>query len=248
MFVDGEFVGTREAGTYFPLTIESLTVGQDFDGSNKVVGSLDELRIWNSIRTPEQIRLHANGQLGGNERGLVGYWPFNELPGSTTMTDRTANGYDGTLGAGDEHPRLTRAGEPITEGRLIALDALRSSRLGNVRGTSDTVNRSYLWTVVASNGQIVAAGSEATYSFTPNDDGDYTVNLKVTDTFVPSGRVLDDVIETTIHVENFVPEITLSGNGPVSEGAYFPLESECGHRHGGGYDHGVSRPLGRWFQ
>ncbi len=46
-------------------------------------------------------------------------------------------------------------------------------------GTADTHTQA--WSVSASNGQVIADGSGATFSFTPNDNGTYTVTYTVTD-------------------------------------------------------------------
>ncbi|MFA6470216.1 MAG: LamG-like jellyroll fold domain-containing protein [Bacteroidota bacterium] len=46
-------------------------------------GDLDELRIWNSVRTVEQIRENMHKTLSGTPSQLVGYWQFNEGTGSS---------------------------------------------------------------------------------------------------------------------------------------------------------------------
>jgi hypothetical protein len=50
-------------------------------------GLVDELRIWNVLRTDAQVMGAYNKSLVGNEPGLVGYWRFNDEPGSLTATD-----------------------------------------------------------------------------------------------------------------------------------------------------------------
>ena len=57
---------------------------------------LDEVRVWNVARTPEEIFINMTRELTGSELGLVGYWNFNEGV-STTTTDLTGNGNDGIL-------------------------------------------------------------------------------------------------------------------------------------------------------
>ncbi|MFT5526780.1 MAG: hypothetical protein ACI9HK_004760, partial [Pirellulaceae bacterium] len=52
--------------------------------------------------------------------------------------------------------------------------------LGATVNLLDT-SRSYLWQVTAANGQIIAPGTDAEFSFTPIDEGDYTLSLTVTD-------------------------------------------------------------------
>ncbi len=61
-------------------------------------GGLDEVRIWNVVRTQSQIALNMNKELTGNESGLVAYWKFNETPGSGTIIhDSTPNHNDGLI-------------------------------------------------------------------------------------------------------------------------------------------------------
>jgi Concanavalin A-like lectin/glucanases superfamily len=50
-------------------------------------GLFDELRIWNVRRSDAEIMAAYNKALVGNEPGLVGYYKFNEAPGSLTAAD-----------------------------------------------------------------------------------------------------------------------------------------------------------------
>jgi len=59
-------------------------------------GSVDELRIWNVVRTPAEIQANMNFILSGLEAGLVAYYDMEEGTG-TTLSDRTGNGNNGTL-------------------------------------------------------------------------------------------------------------------------------------------------------
>lgn len=43
---------------------------------NYFQGMIDDIRIWNDIRTKEEIFANFSKELGGNEQGLVAYWPF----------------------------------------------------------------------------------------------------------------------------------------------------------------------------
>ena len=223
LFVDGQRVGTLTSTRHFPLTIQTVKVGGNVSSAVGFNGTLDEFRVWTIVRTQEQIKLDMNGQLRGNEGGLFGYWSFNELPGSTTMIDRTVFGHDGTLGTSDSAPTLTRDGGPILEGQTLTFDALHSSRLGVLRGTTNSVQRTYHWKVENGAGQVVASGSDATFNFTPADDGDYKVSLLLTDTFKPSNASLTDSREVVIRVGNATPTIFLSGKDYTSEGTIYEL-------------------------
>jgi hypothetical protein len=65
---------------------------------NMFAGVIDEVRIWNTALTQEQIRQNMRIKLTGKEPGLVAYWDFEEGEGQVAH-DRTGGGHDGCLGA-----------------------------------------------------------------------------------------------------------------------------------------------------
>lgn len=60
---------------------------------------VDEIRIWDDIRTQAEIRANKNRILRGDETNLVAYYRFDQQAdaGNTTLYDITSNGNDGTL-------------------------------------------------------------------------------------------------------------------------------------------------------
>jgi hypothetical protein len=58
-------------------------------------GDLDEIRIWNVARSPEDIQAARNKRLTGKEPGLVAYWTFDD----GTAKDFSTNGNNGVLDA-----------------------------------------------------------------------------------------------------------------------------------------------------
>jgi len=60
-------------------------------------GLIDEVRVWNDIRTPTEIADNKDKELIGTEANLQGYWKFNN-----DYTDETSNGND-----------LTASGSPV---------------------------------------------------------------------------------------------------------------------------------------
>jgi len=84
------------SGTPFTLMAENT-------GGRPIDGSVDELRIWNTARTCDQITQLRNCELTGSESGLVAYYKFNQGFADennstvTTLDDATTNNNDGTL-------------------------------------------------------------------------------------------------------------------------------------------------------
>ncbi len=52
---------------------------------NRFTGSMDEIRIWNSALTGENVRLDMRSKLAGNETGLVAYYPFEQVNSSNDI-------------------------------------------------------------------------------------------------------------------------------------------------------------------
>jgi uncharacterized protein (TIGR02145 family) len=59
-------------------------------------GWIDDVMIWSSALTQQEIQQYMNCPPSGDEEGLVGYWNFDEGSG-TTAFDQTPNGNDGTI-------------------------------------------------------------------------------------------------------------------------------------------------------
>ena len=52
------------------------------DGMTKYFnGHIDDVRFWNIVRTPQEIKLYRKVELEGNETGLIGYWRVDESEG-----------------------------------------------------------------------------------------------------------------------------------------------------------------------
>ena len=63
---------------------------------NILDGNLDEVRIWNTVRTQAEIQANMNTELTGSEINLVAYYNFNAGQG-TSLPDLTTNNNSGTL-------------------------------------------------------------------------------------------------------------------------------------------------------
>lgn len=100
LYINGDlYSSTSIVGDMSNLSnIATLGISQT-DGDrfgNQLNGVIDEVRIWNTARTQQQIQENMNKELTGNEPGLVGYWKLNEGTG-TIAHDSTANANHGTI-------------------------------------------------------------------------------------------------------------------------------------------------------
>lgn len=78
-----------------------MRLGQDGTGTYgyKFKGSMDEFRVWNTVRSAQDIRNNMCHKLTGNEAGLMAYYRMDEASG-TVLTNNavaTAAAYPGTL-------------------------------------------------------------------------------------------------------------------------------------------------------
>lgn len=88
--------GTIGAPIYQSVT--SLKLGRRTDESYPYFykGNIDEVRIWNDVRTIEEINTYRNSELEGTEEGLVAYYKMSDGSGSV-LTDNSGRGNNGTL-------------------------------------------------------------------------------------------------------------------------------------------------------
>lgn len=59
-------------------------------------GTIDEVRIWNIVRSASDIQENMNHYLKGNDPGLVGYWQMNEGSGAI-IEDKSDNNNSGAV-------------------------------------------------------------------------------------------------------------------------------------------------------
>jgi hypothetical protein len=87
--------------------IGNLDTPYDFHPFN---GQIDEIRLWDSERTVTEIRENMCKKLTGTESNLIGYWITDESYTTTTLTDYSTSGADGSIVGSIE--RIT-SGAPI---------------------------------------------------------------------------------------------------------------------------------------
>ncbi len=157
-YVNGALVDTYSGSGVIAdahATLDELRIGgrsNDPDGKY-FDGRIDEVRIWNTVRSQAEIQASMDQNLLGNETGLAGYWSFSEGSG-TSVADLTGNGNTGTLidgGAGTAGPQWT--GYSTDQDTQLSISAVN----GVVSNDSDADGDAL--TVTQVNGNVANVGS-----------------------------------------------------------------------------------------
>ena len=95
------YVNGTEQNTNTSVNVPSNTgtfyLGTNSDADDKFFnGQIDEIRIWNDVRTAAEIADNKDDELVGNESGLAAYYKMSDGTG-TTLTDNSSNSNNGTL-------------------------------------------------------------------------------------------------------------------------------------------------------
>ena len=102
IYLDGFFVDSIIASCNNPGSSSNMILGNHQAWSNGsgvsswFEGLIDDVQIWNTALTQQEIQSYMSTPPTGSESDLVGYWNFNEGSG-TTASDATSNSNDGTI-------------------------------------------------------------------------------------------------------------------------------------------------------
>jgi signal transduction histidine kinase/DNA-binding response OmpR family regulator/streptogramin lyase len=114
---DRNYLGRNNWKESFPTAIKDLA------------GQMDEVRVWNTWRTADQIRENMFKSLTGNEAGLVGLWNFDHV-NNGMVKDLSPGGHDGKLIG---NARVVAAPLPA------AVETARSEQVLDLDGTNSAV-------------------------------------------------------------------------------------------------------------
>ena len=102
LYVDGELDDEKTGVTLSELPTNDSNVqigGIDGSTGGNFDGEIDEVRIWDTSKTQEEIQDSRYVTLDGDEANLAAYYNFNQdTVDDTTIADVTGNGNDGLLG------------------------------------------------------------------------------------------------------------------------------------------------------
>lgn len=99
-WVNGNLVSQHTPAGALISDTGAVNIGRQEPGGcncNLLQSRLDEVRIWNSARSQDELQSTMTTEVPGSTAGLVAYWDFNNGSG-TSVTNRTSTtGIDGTI-------------------------------------------------------------------------------------------------------------------------------------------------------
>jgi gliding motility-associated-like protein len=97
IYIDGNLETTSTGASSASLSVPTnIKLGILQKGTNMLLGSIADLRIWNTVRSASEIASNKNTQLNGTEVGLLEYYPLLEGSG-TSSADLAGNNQTLTL-------------------------------------------------------------------------------------------------------------------------------------------------------
>ena len=93
---DVVLVDSTEVGGFYENKTYIGAMGYDEYIQEAVIGELDEIRIWNLNMTQEEVLDSMYAELDGQERGLQGYWQFDQGTGKE-VPDKSNHGNNGSF-------------------------------------------------------------------------------------------------------------------------------------------------------
>ncbi len=96
IYRDGQIVGNDTATVNFQGTGTMALGGGAGPLDGAVAGMMDDVRVWNVVRTQSEIQTNMSIALTGSESGLLSYWKFDEGSG-TTVNDSAGGDNTGTF-------------------------------------------------------------------------------------------------------------------------------------------------------
>jgi hypothetical protein len=221
IYINGIEQTLTYAGT-IPSTLSSNSSNFVFGSTSDLTtdffnGTLDEVRIWTTARTEADILNNKNCELVGNESGLFGYYDFNQgtaggsNSGTTTLTDLTSNGNNGTLG----NFALTGSTSNWVANTITPPPALSVTIVSDDADNSIVSGTSVTFTATPTNG-----GSTPFYQWKKNG-----VNVGTdSDTYTDAALVDNDVITVEMTNEITCAAVAISSDITMTVSPVLPVE------------------------
>ena len=212
----------------WPSAFTDLQLGRGFNtatADRDHNGQLDDFRIWSTARSATQIQNFKDQELTGGEPGLLLYYNFSDGPGSSTVTDKTINGFNGTLNNFNVSADWVAANHAVstTEDTGQPAPVITSTESGTtsvspipVTITFDEVVTNFVLsdlTVVRGTASNLATTDNVTWTVdvTPSSSGTVTVGLAANTVTDLAGN--DNIAATQFSVDYTFPNYALDFDG-----------------------------------
>lgn len=153
LYVDGLMVDSKANPGIIALSSQNLIIGEGSAWKNRrLSGRIGYIRLWNKVRTPDQIRLLINEYSAGTEQDLIAAWN-NDIRDNTILFDKKS-----TISGVENAETCLSRGKEIYE--LINQYYRKSNGLYNESypGQSNDPTYSYLWPY-----DVMVSGATALY-------------------------------------------------------------------------------------
>ena len=141
MHINGSLV--KSGNYYSELVVDNdpIYIGMEDNRGNLFKGMLDDIRIWDHVRSAEQIRTNMNRRLNDQQNGLVGYWSMKE----GKLFDFSGNNFHGKVSGELETGPSPIAGSLMDTSQLkdelatlqAEINALKSNKLNGLSRSLD---------------------------------------------------------------------------------------------------------------
>ena len=162
--------GSGTIGDNYPALNDLSIGGRTNNPAGKYFeGQIDEVRIWNTVRTQSEIASNLAQTLTGTETGLAGYWQFNEGSGNSTSDSSTQNN-NGLLGSGVAGQSPAWTGQFTNED--TALNVSGGPTTGILLNDSDADGDTLTASLVSgpSNAASFNLLADGSFTYTPNSN------------------------------------------------------------------------------
>lgn len=180
-YVNGSQQGVTQTGLATSLydNATNFAIGANYanDGSPTEIfdGKMDDVRLWDDIRTSTEISTNYQRELAGNEANLQGYWKLNN-----DYDDETANSND-----------LTPSGLPVFSTDVPFADTTTTSTSTTTTSTSTSITTTSTSTTTTSTSTTATSTSTTTTSTSTTTTSTSTTSTSTTTTSTSTTTTMD---------------------------------------------------------
>ena len=205
IYVNGTLEASGTGPTGSRTAPPDIAIGAIEAGGNYFGGTIDDLRIWNTVRSQADIQAYMNSEVVP-QTGLVAYYNFNEgtaggaNSGTTSLVDNSGNGNTGTL----NNFSLSGASSNWVTGAVSSPSAVVVNADQMVDNTTLDLNGTNTFTVTNLEANTDAADSTGSLTLTYSNVTDNKASL-VTGTgnvVVNGGDATDTITVTGLSTNN----------------------------------------------